>query len=182
MSGGINRGVGIEPFPSNDPPTGEGIFFDAYAILKGDGTGTLTDIVSGTVKALDPASISIAGNTITLRLAASLLPSEGFDFADHLYNLWPRYAPAGVEPGSNTQISDFAPDDKSFAATVPDPSSGVMLIGALTLTGAVMRRRACSEAAGAVERSRTCLPRAACRRSARRLAAGRDEVVARQSS
>lgn len=138
---GINRGSGIEPFPSNDPPTGEGIYFDAYAILKADGTGTLTDLINGTVKVLDPASITIAGSTITLKLAASLLPSEGFGFADYLYNLWPRYAPAGVDPGSNTQISDFAPDDKSFAASVPEPASWVMLISGFALTGVVLRRR-----------------------------------------
>lgn len=138
---GINRGSGIEPFPSNNPPTGEGIYFDAYAILNADGTGTLTDLINGTVKTLDPSSITIAGSTITVRLAASLLPSEGFGFADYLYNLWPRYAPAGVDPGSNTQISDFAPDDKSFAASVPEPATWMMLIGGFSLTGMAMRRR-----------------------------------------
>ena len=57
-----------------------------------------------------------SGPTISVALPASLLPSQGFDFADYGYNLLPRFAPDGVDPGDNTQISDFAPDASIFPA------------------------------------------------------------------
>jgi len=138
---GINRGAGVEPFPNFDPPTGQGIFFDAYVILAADGTGTLTNLLTGKAQALDPASINVKGSRITVSLDASLLPSEGFAFGDYLYNFWPRFAPGGVVPTNNRQISDFAPDDKSFAAGVPEPASWGMMIGGFGAIGGMMRRR-----------------------------------------
>ena len=59
-----------------------------------------------------------------MSLPRSLLPSQGLDFAGYGYNLWPRYAPAGVNPADNTQVSDFAPDASIFTARpqeAPDP-------------------------------------------------------------
>lgn len=138
---GINRGAGIEPFPTFDPPVGEGVYFDSYVTLFADGTGTFTDLILGGVQELDPAAITIAGATISVRLTSGLLQSQGFAFEDYLYNIWPRYAPAGVEPGSNTQISDFAPDASSFAAAVPEPATWALMLGGFGLAGARLRRR-----------------------------------------
>lgn len=119
---GIDRGAGIEPFPTLDPPTGEGVTFDAVVVLLPDGTGSFIDLVAGTPpQPLDPASISISGPTISVTLPASLLPSQGFDFEEYGYNLWPRFAPDGVDPVDNTQISDFAPDASIFAARPNEP-------------------------------------------------------------
>jgi hypothetical protein len=73
----------------------------------------------GAPQALDPASVSISGPTISVELPRSLLPSQGLDFADYGYNLWPRFAPDGVDPADNTQISDFAPDASTFTARPP---------------------------------------------------------------
>lgn len=138
---GINRGQGVEPFPTFDPPTGKGIVFDAYVILTNEGTGTITDLINHTVKTLDPATIAINGSTISVTLPSSLLPTTGFAFANYLYNLWPRYAPEGVSPGDNRQISDFAPDASSFAASVPEPSAVAMTIASLGgIALAVLRR------------------------------------------
>jgi len=138
---GINRGAGVEPFPHFDPPTGQGVFFDAYVILAANGSGTLTNLLTGKAQALDPASIHVHGSRITVSLDASLLPSQGFAFGDYLYNFWPRFAPGGVVPTNNRQISDFAPDDKSFAAGVPEPASWGMMIGGFSAIGGLMRRR-----------------------------------------
>lgn len=142
---GINRGAGVEPFPTLDPPTGKGVFFDSFVILSPKGTATLTDLLTGKSQTLDPSSISIVGSTISLSLAKSLLPSNGFSFGDYAYNFWPRFAPYGVHPGENTQISDFAPNDRSFAAAVPEPASWAMMIAGFALVGAAGRRRALAQ-------------------------------------
>lgn len=119
---GIDRGAGTEPFPTLDPPTGEGVSFDAVVVLLPDGTGSFIDLAAGAPpQPLDPASISISGPTISVTLPSSLLPSQGLDFADYGYNLWPRFAPDGVDPGDNTQVSDFAPDASTFVARPNEP-------------------------------------------------------------
>ena len=119
---GIDRGAGTEPFPTLDPPTGEGVAFDAVVVLLPDGTGSFIDLAAGAPpQPLDPASISISGPTISVTLPSSLLPSQGLDFADYGYNLWPRFAPDGVDPGDNTQVSDFAPDASTFVARPNEP-------------------------------------------------------------
>lgn len=138
---GINRGAGVEPFPHFDPPTGQGVFFDAYVIVSGDGTGTLTNLLTGTTQALDRSSIRMKGSELTVSLAAAMLPREGFAFGDYLYNFWPRFAPGGVVPTNNSQISDFAPDDSSFAASAPEPAAWAMMLGGFGAVGGMMRGR-----------------------------------------
>src|SRR5688572_22622486 len=41
---GIDRGAGTEPFPTLDPPTGEGVIFDSVVVLLPDGTGSFIDL------------------------------------------------------------------------------------------------------------------------------------------
>jgi hypothetical protein len=114
---GIDRGAGTELFPTLDPPAGEGVTFDAVVILLPDRTGSLIDLAGGGApQALDPSSIRISGSVISVSLHESLLPSMGLAFEEYGYNLWPRFAPEGVNPLDNTQISDFAPDASTFAA------------------------------------------------------------------
>jgi hypothetical protein len=143
---GVDRGAGVEPFPTLDPPTGEGVIFDSVVVLAPDGTGFFLDqILGGGPQALDPSAISIGGNTISVTLTEALMPSQGLDFADYRYNLWPRFAPGGVNPADNTQISDFAPDASTFAASplatsVPEPAGLALLSGGI-MAMVVMRRR-----------------------------------------
>lgn len=114
---GIDRGAGTEILTTLDPPAGEGVTFDAVVIVLPDGTGSVIDLVEGGApRALDPSSVEIAGPVIGVSLSEALLPSQGLDFEDWGYNLWPRYAPDGVDPLDNTQISDFAPDASTFTA------------------------------------------------------------------
>jgi hypothetical protein len=119
---GIDRGAGTEALAALDPPAGQGVTFDSIVALAPNGTGAFIDLVlGGAPQALDPSSISIAGSTISVTLTEALMPSQGFAFADYRYNLWPRFAPDGVDPGDNTQISDFAPDASTFVARPREP-------------------------------------------------------------
>lgn len=119
---GIDRGAGPELLTELDPPAGEGVTFDAVVILLPDVTGSFIDLAGGGApQPLDPSSIGISGQTISVSLPRSLLPSRGLDFAGYGYNLWPRFAPDGVDPGDNTQISDFAPDASTFVAQPQEP-------------------------------------------------------------
>ena len=124
---GIDRGAGTELLTVLEPPAGEGVAFDAVVILLPDGTGSFIDLAGGGApQALDPSSISISGPTISVSLPRSFLPSRGLDFAEYGYNLWPRFAPDGVDPGDNTQISDFAPDASTFTAGPNGPLGAAM--------------------------------------------------------
>jgi len=144
---GVDRGAGVEPFPTLNPPTGEGVIFDSVVALNPNGTGAFIDqVLGGGPQALDPSAISINGSTISVTLTEALMPSQGFDFADYRYNLWPRYAPNGVNGTDNTQISDFAPDASTFTAsaqstTVPEPASLGLLAGGIISMAAMRRRR-----------------------------------------
>lgn len=139
---GIDRGQGTDSLATLDPPVGAGVTFDAVAVLLADGSGFVLDLIAGTPPTfLDASAIGIAGSTITVTLDEALLPSAGFSFADYRYNLWPRFAPGGVDPGDNTQISDFAPDASTFAARVPEPVA-LLLGGAALALGATRARRA----------------------------------------
>ena len=136
----IDRGAGDDVLADLDPPAGEGVTFDSVVVLLPDGTGFFLDLVAGGApQFLAESAISIAGPTISVSLTEDLLVSQGFAFADYGYNLWPRYAPSGVNPADNTQISDFAPDASTFTARVPEPAA-IGLLG-LGLAAIGWRRR-----------------------------------------
>jgi hypothetical protein len=141
---GIDRGAGTELLTMLDPPTGEGVSFDSVVVLFPDDSGFFLDLVAGGApQFLDPAAIDIAGSTLSVSLPEALLPSQGLAFADYRYNLWPRFAPAVVDPNDNAQISDFAPDASTFTARrVPEPSVLWLLAsGVVAMTGLRYRRR-----------------------------------------
>ncbi len=125
---GVNRGAGTAGFAVNGLP---GVLFDRVVLLRPDGTGS----VSGTN--LPAGSVLISGNTITASVSGSLLPSTGYAKGAYTFNLWPR--DGGLAAGF-TQISDFAPDNANFTATVvPEPASVVLM--SLGLAGLLWRRR-----------------------------------------
>jgi len=101
----------------------------------------LNSPVTGASTPLSAANLQISGATITAELPVSLASSEGLDPQGYGFNLWPR---SGA--GSNTQVSDFAPDASVFTATqVPEPAS-LALLGIAVVGGAVFGRRRASPA------------------------------------
>jgi PEP-CTERM motif len=127
---GVNTGTGvIAPFASLGQPN---VIFNQAIRINKDGTGALG------ATALDPATITIAGNIFTVRVPLALLPSTGFAPGRYGFNLWPR-----VGSGNNNQISDFAPENATLAATsaVPEPATWAMMLIGLGAVGLSMRGR-----------------------------------------
>ena len=138
---GVDRGAGTERFLAGTPSIGDGVAFDSVVILRPNGTATVNLFGLGGGATNLPASTAlISGNTISAFLDEMLLPTQGKDFSDYTWNLWPRFG-----AGDNAQISDFSPNEASGTidaanarVTVPEPSSLALLgIGALAL----VRRR-----------------------------------------
>jgi hypothetical protein len=125
---GVNTGKGaIRPFGS----IGQGnVIFDQAIVVQKDGTGSLGG------KALDSNWIAIAGNILTVKVPLSLLPSTGFAPGKYGFNLWPRTGFSG-----NAQISDFAPENATLAAAVPEPASWAMLMLGAGAAGGMLRYR-----------------------------------------
>lgn len=126
---GANTGTGlIRPFGNGFGH--DNVIFNQAIVVQKTGTGS----VGGT--ALDPSAISISGNSFSVAVPLSLLPSTGFAPEDYGFNLWPR-----VGTGNNNQISDFAPNNANISAAVPEPATwGLLLIG-FGAVGFAMRRR-----------------------------------------
>lgn len=101
---GVNRGEGTARFADIAP----GVLFDAVVILRADGTGSVRDLITNVATNLEPGAVMVNGSEIQGRVPASMLPPRGFEASEFRMNLWPR-----VGVGSNSQISDFAPDNSS---------------------------------------------------------------------
>lgn len=130
---GVNRGAGTAGFG----PNYAGVLFDTVIVAQSATGNVLLNLFNGMPGTmLDPGVMTIAGDTLTLRIAKSLLPSTGFDFDSYGFNLWPR-APgiAGI-----AGLSDFAPDNATITAA-PEPAA--VSLAALALAAVwLMRRRA----------------------------------------
>jgi hypothetical protein len=125
---GVNTGTGpIHPFAALGQPN---VIFNQAIAVREDGTGNIGATV------LNPSWIAIAGNILTVQVPLSLLPSTGFVPGQYGFNLWPR-----LGTGNNNQISDFAPENATLAAGVPEPAAWGMLIAGFGAGGAVLRRR-----------------------------------------
>lgn len=163
---GIDRGAGTDllananPTKLTDatPPVGQGVSFDTFITMRNDGTSdivflgpvdhvtdpTNTIPVTNFIQ-LPAGAFTVSGKTISITLARDLFPSQGFDFADFRYSIWPRYE----NIVNNGTITDFAPDHSTFTASlaVPEPASWTLMIGGFGLAGASLRSRRRSAAA-----------------------------------
>ena len=101
---GVNRGAGTAGFPTLAP----GVRFDAVVIVRPGGTSSVRDLISGTGSDLAAGSVTVSGTTLTARVPATLLPTQGAQPEAYTVNLWPR-----TGTGNDNQISDFAPDNSN---------------------------------------------------------------------
>ncbi|HEX5377697.1 MAG TPA: PEPxxWA-CTERM sorting domain-containing protein [Phenylobacterium sp.] len=110
---GINRGGGGAPFAGHD-----GIRFNTTAVVKGDGSSTL-------------GAFTVKGDVVSGRIAVASLVPNGLDPADFGFSLWTR--PNGAA------IVDFAPDNSTFKASVPEPATWAMMVLGFGAMGAMLR-------------------------------------------
>lgn len=122
---GANTGTGtLAPFAGIGQPN---VIFNQAITVRKDGTGSIGANV------LDPF-ITISGDTFSVNVALSLLPSTGFTPEQYGFNLWPRTG------NGNALISDFAPENATLAAGVPEAATWAMMIAGFTVVGAGMRQ------------------------------------------
>lgn len=129
---GVNRGAGTARFGVLAP----GVLFDAVILLNLSPGGSAISLVGPGGGALPGGAVTITGNTIKAVVPLSLLPSTGFGVDAYRYNIWPRAPGMG-----NSHIADFAPDNSSFLAAIPEPATWAMLIAGFGGVGASARRR-----------------------------------------
>ncbi|MBO9671521.1 MAG: PEPxxWA-CTERM sorting domain-containing protein [Sphingobium sp.] len=122
---GANTGTGtLAPFAGIGQPS---VIFNQAITVRKDGTGNIGATV------LDPSTIMISGDTFSVNVALSLLPTTGFAPEKYGFNLWPRTG------NGNALISDFAPENATLAA-VPEAATWAMMIAGFTVVGAGMRQ------------------------------------------
>ena len=138
---GVDRGSGRDILNTGEHPVGAGVKFDTFIVLRQNGMGeiNLIDFATGKIStsALDLGAITISGATISVAIPLARLPSAGFAFAQYGYNVWPRYLNTAV----NEHVSDFAPDNSTFTASVPEPTTWALMIAGFGLAGGMVRRR-----------------------------------------
>jgi len=125
----VNTGAGARaPFGVLGQPN---VTFDQVIIVAGEGEAFIgsTDL-----------TFQILGNSFTVWVPLSLLPSTGASPLDYGFNLWPR---TEIEtPGNLEHISDFAPNNALLKATaVPEPATWLTMLLGFGLAGASLRFR-----------------------------------------
>jgi len=127
---GVDRGAGANPFAVIGVG---GVTFDGVVVVTE--AGTARAVVDGVTTPL--TAFSLSGNTVSVDVPGSLLPSTGLTPDHYLINLWPR---TGDFVG-NAAISDFAPNNSDFAVSTPEPTSIALLVTGLVAAGVTRRRR-----------------------------------------
>ncbi|UAK26659.1 PEPxxWA-CTERM sorting domain-containing protein [Sphingomonas nostoxanthinifaciens] len=130
---GVNTGTGPASFASIGLP---GVRFNQVIAVQKAGTA----VVSGS--SLPAGSVTIVGDLLSVVVPLSLLPSTGFAPEAYGFNIWPRSGAGGTEV-----ISDFAPDNATVAAAVPEPAGWMMMILGFGVLGIRMRSRLVSKPA-----------------------------------
>lgn len=126
---GANTGTG----PNNFAAIGAGgVRFNQAIVIQKDGTAA----ISGVALAGNP--VTIAGNSLTVLVPLSRLPTTGFQADNYGFNIWPRTAVAGIT--GNAAISDFAPNNATIAPA-PEPATWAMMMLGFGLMGGVLRYR-----------------------------------------
>lgn len=129
---GVDRGQGTPRFAGRTPEIGPNVLWDSVVRVNPDGTGLFNNIIAGQVTPLDPADITIDGNSFTASVPLSvmlhgvdLLPPEQWT-----YNLWPRNS---AVIGNNAAVSDLAPDDGNSPVRVVPPATAAAVMPLLDM-------------------------------------------------
>lgn len=123
---GVNTGTGAGPFASIGQPN---VLFNKVVSVQKAGTAAISGVAV-------PGGATISGDTLSLIVPLSMLPTTGFTPDHYGWNIWPRSGTVG----GNAVISDFAPENSTIAS-VPEPASWAMMLGGFGLAGTVLRRR-----------------------------------------
>jgi hypothetical protein len=122
---GVNTGTGpIAPFANIGAPN---VIFNQVIAVQKSGAAAV---------GANPLTATVLGNVFTIMVPLALLPSTGFAPTDYGFNIWPR-----VGFGNNNQISDFAPNDGTLSAAVPEPATWALMILGFGFAGGLLRRR-----------------------------------------
>ena len=155
---GVDRGQGQDTILAQSPgqpSLGNGVKFDAFITF--DSTGTHDGLFLVTYAAdksvasvaqgnFSSSWVTIDGNTISVAIPLSELPSTGFDVAHYGLNVWPRLG----DTSTTAHIVDFAPNGLEQSpygnplfnpSAVPEPASWALMIMGFGLAGATLRRR-----------------------------------------
>jgi hypothetical protein len=104
---GLDRNGNLPPGPFGGHPN---VKFDAVVVVSLNSsltpTASVTDLASGTTTALPAGSASISGRTVSVSLAASLLPSTGLAPSQYRFNYWPE---DGMSPDTSAVVASFLP-------------------------------------------------------------------------
>ncbi|HEX4168461.1 MAG TPA: PEP-CTERM sorting domain-containing protein [Bryobacteraceae bacterium] len=131
---GLNRGKGMPLFANINEPN---VLFDANFVLRPFGQSVTNDLIAKT--ATNVNTVSFSGSTINGVVPLSDLPSEGFSPNNYRVSFWPETTP---DIPTNTNVSDFAPNNATAAiTTTPEPGTLSLLGVAVAGAVAVLRRR-----------------------------------------
>ena len=130
---GINRGAGTAAFAAVGLTQ---VLFDTVVTMTGAGVAAGRNTTTNTAFSLPAGSALISGNSFEIVIPLASLPaSAGFTPAQYGFNLWTR----DQSQTGTAALADFAPNNATFSATIPEPASlGLMFTG---LLGAGMLRR-----------------------------------------
>ena len=131
---GLDRGKGTARFGASFAP---GILFDEVIIVPAVGSASVRDFISGQTTALASSAVSIVGDTLRFSFPTSLAVTQGLTPDAYTWNFWPRNGLV-----SNSQISDFAPDNMNARVTVtsvPEPATFALL--GLGIAGLLLARK-----------------------------------------
>lgn len=131
---GINRGAGTAAFASVGLSN---VLFDTVITMTGAGVTAGRNTTTSTAFSLPAGSALISGPSFEIVIPLASLPaSAGLAPTQYGFNLWTR----DQSQSGTAALADFAPNNATFAATVPEPLSlGLMVAGLLGL--GLSRRR-----------------------------------------